>query len=37
MVRKNGAEPIGIFVDENVLEIERACRDANLGIAQVGN
>ena len=35
--RENGAEPVGVFVDESAVEIERACRDANLGIAQVGN
>ncbi|KAG0567348.1 hypothetical protein KC19_7G128200 [Ceratodon purpureus] len=33
--RENGAEPVGVFVDESAQEIERACRDADLGIAQL--
>lgn len=35
--RENGAEPVGVFVDESATEIESACSDANLDIAQVGS
>ncbi|XP_024400671.1 N-(5'-phosphoribosyl)anthranilate isomerase 1, chloroplastic isoform X2 [Physcomitrium patens] len=33
--RENGAEPVGVFVDEDAEQIERACNDAKLGIAQL--
>lgn len=33
--RENGAEPVGVFVDESAAEIERACSDADLTIAQL--
>lgn len=33
--RENGAEPVGVFVDESAAEIERACKDADLSIAQL--
>lgn len=33
--RENGAEPVGVFVDENAAEIESVCDGAGLSIAQV--
>jgi phosphoribosylanthranilate isomerase len=33
--REGGAEPVGVFVDENAAEIEDMCIAAGLGIAQV--
>lgn len=33
--REGGAEPVGVFVDENATEIEDMCIAAGLGIAQV--
>lgn len=33
--RESGAEPVGVFVDENAAEIERVCDAAGLSIAQV--
>lgn len=35
--RENGAEPVGVFVDESAAEIEKACSAADLAIAQVGS
>ena len=33
--RESGAEPVGVFVEENAAEIERVCDAAGLSIAQV--
>lgn len=35
--RESGAEPVGVFVDENAAEIERLCDAAGLSIAQVAH
>ncbi|KAH7430253.1 hypothetical protein KP509_09G090400 [Ceratopteris richardii] len=33
-VRMHGAEPVGVFVDENAETIERWCKETNINIAQ---
>eukprot|EP00252_Welwitschia_mirabilis_P004481 TRINITY_DN14811_c0_g1_i2.p1 TRINITY_DN14811_c0_g1~~TRINITY_DN14811_c0_g1_i2.p1 ORF type:complete len:253 (-),score=37.60 TRINITY_DN14811_c0_g1_i2:580-1338(-) len=35
VVKKHGAEPVGVFVEEAAMEIERACVAADINFAQV--
>ena len=33
--RKNGAQPVAVFVDEDFADIVRTCKQAGIGIAQL--